>query len=373
MACRSVTPDDDGAQTVLARALETLGFAVTPLPFGPPGSTTPNLFASIGAGAPHVCFVGHTDVVPPGVGWSVEPFEPAIRDGRLIGRGACDMKGGIAAFVAACSGFLAGGPPAGTLSLLVTGDEEGRALHGTREVVGWLLRHELMPDFCLVGEPTNASVLGERIKIGRRGSLNAVIEVSGVQGHVAYPDRADNPVHRLLTLLGEVIGTALDEGSSEFEASGVQVTSIDVGNPATNVIPARATARLNVRFNNHHDGASVGRWLQSIARRHGPNAVLEVFVSAEPFLSMVGTETEALADAVRAVTGHTPAFDTGGGTSDARFLAPFCRVAEFGLVGASMHQVDEHVAVDDLCALASVYRRWLDQVLPRPVRPARAA
>ena len=368
MSCRSVTPDDDGAQALVSRALASLGFDVTALRFGPAGDETPNLFASVGSGSPHVCFVGHTDVVPPGDGWSAPPFAPQARDGRLIGRGACDMKGALAAFIAASAEILSDGDgrPAGTLSLLVTGDEEGRARHGTRAVVDWLRRDGRMPDFCLVGEPTNPSVLGETIKIGRRGSLNAAVEVRGVQGHVAYPRRADNPVHRLIALLGEAVGTALDDGSDAFERSELQVTSIDVGNPATNVIPARAGARLNVRFNDRHDGASLERWLRSVVSRHAPAAALQVDVSAEPFLSEDGPQTRALASAVRAVTGREPAFDTGGGSSDARFLAPHCRVAEFGLVGATMHQVDEQVTLADLRSLTEIYARWLRAVLPRP-------
>ena len=365
MSCCSVTPADDGALDVLARALTSLGFDVAMLPFGPAGAETPNLFARIGDGSPHVCFAGHTDVVPPGEGWSVPPFASVLRDGTLIGRGACDMKGAVAAFVAACAEFLEDGVPEGTLSLLVTGDEEGIAAHGTRAVVDWLDQRGWMPDFCLVGEPTNPERLGQVIKIGRRGSVNAVIEVRGVQGHVAYPDRADNPVHRLILLLAEAIGEVIDGGSELFEPSRMQVTSIDVGNPAGNVIPGRASARLNVRFNDCHDGASLEVWIRALVGRHAPGASVEIVVSAEPFLSAVGPETMALAEAVRAVTGLVPSFDTGGGSSDARFLAPLCRVAEFGLVGASMHQVDEHVPVADLLALAEIYGRWLASVLPR--------
>ena len=368
--CRSVTPHDGGAQAVLARALAALGFAVTHLPSGPSGQETPNLFARIGDRPPHVCFAGHTDVVPPGdAGWTTDAFTPDIRAGRLFGRGACDMKGAIAAFVGACAHHLADGPPAGSLSLLITGDEEGIALHGTRAVTDWLQITGQMPDFCLVGEPTNPAALGEMIKIGRRGSLNAAITVSGIQGHAAYPERADNPAHRLVALLHTLIGTALDGGTRHFAPSGLQVTSIDIGNPATNVTPARATARLNIRFNDTHSGASLESWLREAAHRHAPDVVIDIDTAAEPFVSEIGREALALRDAVREVTGREPLLDTAGGTSDARFLAPFCRVAEFGLVGATMHQVDENVPVDDLRTLAAIYATWLDAIL----RPAVAA
>jgi succinyl-diaminopimelate desuccinylase len=368
LACRSVTPDDDGAQAVLASALERLGFAVTALPSGPSGRETPNLFAIVGSGSPHLCFAGHTDVVPPGeTGWSAAPFAAELRDGSLFGRGACDMKGAIAAFVSACASYLDGGRrPSGSISLLVTGDEEGPATYGTRSVVEWLRRENRMPDFCLVGEPTNGGTLGETIKVGRRGSLNATITIFGVQGHVAYPERADNPAHRLVALLHALIGTSLDEGTAHFSASRLQVTSIDIGNPATNIIPASAAARLNIRFNDRHNGASLERWLRAEVVSHEADAQLDIVRSAEPFLSVnpEGEEIRVLRRVVRDVTGREPALDTGGGTSDGRFLAPYCRVAEFGLVGATMHKVDEHVPVGDLRALTTIYRRWLEGLLP---------
>ena len=364
IGCRSVTPSDGGAQAVVEDALAALGLAVTSLPFGPQPEPTPNLFARIGTGWPHLCFIGHTDVVPPGDGWSADPFMPEIRDGMLFGRGACDMKGAVAAFVAACGSLLADGAPAGSLSLLITGDEEGAARYGTRAAVDWLVETGQMPDFCLVGEPTNPSALGETIKIGRRGSLNATIRVDGRQGHVAYPERADDPVHRIIAMLSELVGTALDEGSIHFAPSRLQVTSVDVGNPASNVIPATATARLNVRFNDRQESQALAGWLRTVAARHAPRAEVRIEHAAAPFLSAIGKETLALREAVRSVTGREPSYDTGGGTSDARFLAPFCRVAEFGLVGASMHAVDEHVPVADLHALAEIYRRWLQALMP---------
>ena len=366
--CPSVTPADDGAQAVLAEALRRLGFAVFPLPFGEGPEPTPNLFARLGTGAPHLCFAGHTDVVPPGdAGWRVSPFEGALADGVLYGRGACDMKGAIAAFVAAVERRLAraGAPPAGSISLLVTGDEEGPALHGTRRVLQWMAANDHVPDFCLVGEPTNPEQLGQSIRIGRRGSLNAHLVVRGVQGHVAYPHRADNPVHRLLSLLAELTTTPLDEGTPFFEPSSLQVTSIDVGNPAGNVIPGRAEARFNIRFNDIHTGESLSGLLRNTCARHAPDAELDIHVSGEAFRTEPGPEVAALQAAIRARTGREAALDTGGGTSDARFIVPFCAVAEFGLVGQSMHKVDENVPVEDLELLTDIYTDLLDRLLPQ--------
>ena len=365
--CASVTPADDGAQAVLADALRRLGFTVFLLPFGEGAEPTPNLFARLGTGAPHLCFAGHTDVVPPGdVGWRVSPFEGALVDGVLYGRGACDMKGAIAAFVTAVARRLArlGAPTAGSISLLVTGDEEGPALHGTRRVLQWMAANDHLPDFCLVGEPTNPEQLGQSIRIGRRGSLNAHLVVQGVQGHVAYPHRADNPVHRLLSLLAELTTTPLDDGTPFFEPSSLQVTSIDVGNPAGNVIPGRAEARFNIRFNDIHTGESMSDLLRSACARHAPDAELDIRVSGEAFRTEPGPEVAALQAAIRARTGREAALDTGGGTSDARFIAPFCAVAEFGLVGQSMHKVDENVPVEDLELLSDIYGDLLDRLLP---------
>ena len=377
VACRSVTGENDGgAQALIAQRLAALGFTVTHLPFGPPGRETPNLFARIGAGAPHVCFAGHTDVVPPGPdrGWSVDPFAAIVRDDTLFGRGACDMKGAIAAFIAATAAHLASRPAdeaahraaeaAGTISLLITGDEEGDATDGTVRVVAWLAAHDLMPDFCLVGEPTNPSRLGETVKIGRRGSMNATIEVDGVQGHSAYPERADNPVHRLMPLLAELVARPLDDGTESFAPSSLQVTSVDVGNAARNVIPDRATALLNIRFNDLHTAEELGARLGAVAERHAPGRVrVRWTAGGHPFVTTSAREVGILSDAIMRVTGARPALDTGGGTSDARFLAPHCAVAEFGLVGASMHKADEHVPVRDLRALAAIYRTFLDDAL----------
>jgi len=358
--CPSVTPADAGAQAVLAEALERLGFTVTRLRFG----EIENLFARYGSDGPHVCFAGHTDVVPAGAAaWTGDPFGAEIRDGVLYGRGACDMKGAIAAFVAAAAQRLMAGPPRGSISLLITGDEEGAAVDGTVRVLDWMRAHGQVPDFCVVGEPTCPTRLGEMIKIGRRGSLNARITVHGTQGHVAYPHRADNPVHRLIRALSALTAAPLDAGSEWFEPSNLQVTSIDVGNPATNVIPAAARAALNIRFNDLRSGAALTAWLRAAIGQHADRFDLDVSVSGESFLTQPGDMVNRLTAAIAAQTGIEPRLDTGGGTSDARFIAGYCPVAEFGLVGASMHQADEHVAVAELRELAGIYHAVLGAFL----------
>ncbi len=356
--CRSVTPEDGGALDVLQAALEPLGFVVE----RPTFATTPNLFARRGQGAPHLCFAGHTDVVPPGDAalWTHDPFAAEVADGVLYGRGACDMKGGVAAFVAACARHRT---HCGSVSLLITGDEEGPATNGTVRVLQWLAERDEIPDLCLVGEPTNPVRLGEMVKVGRRGSLSARIVVHGTQGHSAYPHRADNPVHRLTAALAAMLAAPLDAGTEWFEPSGLQITSIDVGNPASNVIPANARAALNIRFNDRHTGASLEAWLRAVLTRHAERFELEVAVSGESFRTEPGAWTEALCRAVEAATGMAPRLDTGGGTSDARFIARHCPVAEFGLVGATMHQADERVPVAELRQLADIYAGLLAAVL----------
>ncbi|MCX7378292.1 MAG: succinyl-diaminopimelate desuccinylase [Alphaproteobacteria bacterium] len=358
--CASVTPADAGAQGVLAEALEALGFTVTKLRYG----EIENLFARIGTGGPHICFAGHTDVVPEGNGsWSAGPFGGEVRDGVLFGRGACDMKGAIASFVAAAADHLKGGAPKGSISLLITGDEEGPAVDGTVKVLEWMQANGQVPDFCIVGEPTNPTQLGDMIKVGRRGSVNMTLTVHGIQGHVAYPHRVDNPVHRLVRIAAALTAAPIDAGSEFFEPTSIQVTSIDVGNAATNVVPASAKLMLNIRFNERHSGASLASWVRATAERYAERFELDVSISGESFLTPVGPEIEALVGAVAAATGRTPKLDTGGGTSDARFIAQYCPVAEFGLVGQTMHQVDERVPVDDLRELARIYREVLDRLL----------
>ena len=354
--CASVTPADAGAQGVLGDALERLGFAVTRLRFG----EIENLFARIGAGAPHICFAGHTDVVPVGAArWQTDPFAAEVRNGVLYGRGACDMKGGIAAFVAAAAQHLADGPPRGSISLLITGDEEGPAIDGTVRVLAWMAANRQIPDFCIVGEPTCPVRLGDMVKIGRRGSLSAKLTVHGTQGHVAYPHRADNPVHRLLRAAAALTAAPLDAGNNWFEPSGLQITSLDVGNTATNVIPAEASAMLNIRFNSDHTGAALSAWLRAVVAQHAEHFDLDIAISGEAFLTEPGGPVDTLRQAIIAASGVDPKLDTGGGTSDARFIARHCPVAEFGLVGASMHQADERVPVAELRDLARIYRAIL--------------
>lgn len=361
--CASVTPHDAGAQDVLADALAALGFTIHRLRFGTaPDGPIDNLFATIGSGR-HFAFAGHTDVVPTGdvAAWSVDPFAATIADGRLVGRGAADMKGAIAAFVAAAAGHVGRGTP-GRLSFIITGDEEGPATFGTAPMLDWLEAQGLVPDACLVGEPTSAQRLGDTIKIGRRGSLNAWLTIRGAQGHVAYPHRADNPVTRLVAILAALKARLLDEGSAWFDASNLEITDIGVGNPATNVIPAQATARLNIRFNDHHRGADLADWIRATVAGEAPSADVDVKISGEAFLTEPGDLSGLVAAAVTEVTGTAPALSTSGGTSDARFIRRLCPVVEFGLVGASMHKTDESVAVADIDALAEIYdgvlRRW---------------
>ncbi len=354
--CASVTPADGGAQAVLGDALQQLGFTVTSLRYG----DIENLFARIGTGSPHICFAGHTDVVPVGAAnWQSGPFAGEVRNGVLYGRGACDMKGGIAAFVAAAAQHLGDGPPRGSISLLITGDEEGPAVDGTVRVLEWMAANDQIPDLCIVGEPTCPVKLGDMVKIGRRGSLNAKITVHGTQGHVAYPHRADNPVHRLVRAAAALTAAPLDAGNDWFEPSSLQFTSLDVGNTVTNVIPATASAMLNIRFNSDHTGAALSAWLRAVMAQHAELFDLDVSISGESFLTEPGALVNTLRQAIIDASGVEPKLDTGGGTSDARFIARYCPVAEFGLVGATMHHTDERVPVAELRDLARIYRNIL--------------
>ncbi len=354
--CASVTPADAGAQGKLAAALEAQGFTVTPLRFG----AIENLYAERGGDGPHLCFAGHTDVVPAGAAsWRFDPFGGVVESGVLYGRGACDMKGAIAAFAAAA----AAPHPRGKISLLITGDEEGDAIDGTAKVLDWMAAQGKIPDFCVVGEPTCRARLGDVVKIGRRGSLSASVTATGRQGHVAYPHLAENPIHALVPALAALVAHRLDAGTEWFQPSSLQVTSVDVGNPARNVIPAQARALLNIRFNDLHSEASLSDWLTETLAAHAPAADLQLACSGEAFLTTPGAETAALAAAVTRVTGITPEQNTGGGTSDARFIARHCPVAEFGLVGATMHQADEAVPVAELRQLADIYRALIEGFL----------
>ncbi|QDH17537.1 succinyl-diaminopimelate desuccinylase [Swingsia samuiensis] len=359
--CQSVTPADDGAQAFLASLLEEMGFKVTHLPFGPKDAPTPNLYARIGTQGPHLCFAGHTDVVPTGDGWAHDPFKASIQDGRLFGRGIADMKGGIASAVAAVARFLHSHSLHGSISFLITGDEEGPAHYGTKPVIEWLSERNDLPDFCVLGEPTNPTVLGETIKIGRRGSMNADITIYGVQGHVAYPHLADNPIHRLLNVLNELTARKLDKGSEWFAPSSLQLTNLDVGNTATNVIPDAAHARLNIRFNDCHEGKDLAQWIEGVVARHAPKNEVKIAISGEAFLTQPGVEVDALKEAIRDVTGLTARLDTGGGTSDARFISQYCPVAEFGLVGATMHKRDENVDISTLEDLTQIYFKFMER------------
>ena len=361
--CESVTPVEGGALTALEDWLQPLGFKAERMPFQ--DQNTPdvdNLFARIGSAnaGRHLCFAGHTDVVPVGnpADWRDPPFAATIRDGVLYGRGAVDMKGAIAAFVAAAAAYLSdiNREPTGAISLLITGDEEGPSVNGTKKMLEVLAGRGERFDACIVGEPTNPAQMGEMIKIGRRGSLNALLTVRGVQGHVAYPERADNPIHGLLPLLNALADRPLDAGHPHFPASSLQLTSVDVGNLTTNLIPAKAEARFNVRFNANFDGksleAELRRRLDAVRRPYD----LSVSVSGESFVTEPGELTEIVANAVQAVSGSRPEFSTSGGTSDARFIKNYCPVVELGLISATAHQVDEHVLTQDIRDLAETYR-----------------
>ena len=367
--CESVTPADGGALDVLQAALQTLGFTCHRLPFEEPGTArVDNLYARRGEAMPNFCFAGHTDVVPTGdrAGWSREPFAAEIEDGVLYGRGASDMKGAIAAFVAAVARFGTGGAGEGSISLLITGDEEGPAINGTRKVLDWLSDRGEALDVCLVGEPTNPDEVGEMVKIGRRGSLNGTLRVSGRQGHVAYPALADNPLPRLVTLLDALLALKLDQGTDHFQPSRLELTSIDVGNEATNVIPGEASARFNVRFNDRHTGASLERTLRACLDATGESYELTTEVSGEAFVTPPGRLSTIIADSSAAVTGMTPTLSTTGGTSDARFIKDHCPVAEFGLIGRTMHRTDECVPVEAIERLADIYLGVLERYFAGP-------
>ena len=365
--CASVTPADDGALGTLERALGPMGFRCWRLPFEEPGTyPVDNLFARLGDGPPHLCFAGHTDVVPPGDtgAWQADPFSAVVRDGAVWGRGAVDMKGSIAAFVAAIDRVLATtGRPHGSLSLLITGDEEGDAVNGTRKVLAWMAENDHVPDACLVGEPTNPENLGDAIKIGRRGSLTAFLTVPGRQGHSAYPQLADNAANRLARALAALLEAPLDAGSDHFEPSNLEITTMDVGNPATNVIPGRATATVNVRFNDRHTSAALADRIRRTVLTHAPRAEIEIRVSAESFLTPPGRLSDLVAGAVTRTTGRRPTLSTTGGTSDARFIKDYCPVVEYGGVGRTMHQVDEHTRIADLQGLTDTYQALVTSFL----------
>ena len=356
LACESVTPARGEVFDVLEAALVPLGFAIERFVAGEaPDGPVENLLAVRGTSGPHIAFAGHVDVVPPGEGWTSAPFTPEVRGDLLYGRGAVDMKGAIAAFVAAAA--RVDGP--GTTSLIITGDEEGPAIFGTRALMDRMAARGLTPDACLVGEPTSTARLGDMIKIGRRGSVNIWVDVPGRQGHVAYPHLAHNPIPRLIAALAEIDAIVLDQGNAWFQPSNIEVTDITVGNPATNVIPAKASARLSIRFNDAHRGDDLATRIAEIVHRHAPEAIVTPKVSGEAFLTQPGVLSATLSAAVEAQTGIVPELSTTGGTSDARFLSALCPVVEFGLLNATMHKLDEAVAIADLHLLTDIYADFL--------------
>ncbi|WEK51391.1 MAG: succinyl-diaminopimelate desuccinylase [Candidatus Kaistia colombiensis] len=367
--CPSVTPAEGGALSYLEGVLAEAGFTVERPVFSEAGTPdVENLFSTIGSGAPHFVFAGHTDVVPPGdeAHWRHGPFSGEIADGMLYGRGAVDMKGGIAAFAAAALDFLSeGGPKQGTISLLITGDEEGPSINGTVKLLDWATQRGHRFDAAIVGEPTNPQALGDAIKVGRRGSLSGTITVEGRQGHVAYPHLAVNPIPQLMKLVRRLTAEALDTGSERFDASNLEFVGLNVDNKAWNVIPAEASARFNIRFNDQWSRDTLEAWLLSRMEEAAGNEIqfeldLEQSWSAS-FLTHSEKLIGTLSDAVEKSTGRRPELSTSGGTSDARFIKDYCPVVEFGLVGQTMHQIDERVAVADLVTLTAIYRGFLDQ------------
>lgn len=353
IACPSVTPARGAVFDALETMLLPLGFTVDRFVTGEaPDGPVENLLAwrTTGAG-PHFAFAGHLDVVPPGPGWTADPFSPQIRGDLLYGRGAVDMKGAIAAFVAALADLPADLP--GTVSLIITGDEEGPATYGTLALMERMAARELRPDLCLVGEPTSSVRLGDVVKIGRRGSVNMWVRVAGSQGHVAYPHLADNPIPRLVRILSAIEAEVLDEGTDWFQPSNIEITDLEVGNPAHNIIPGAATARISIRFNDRHSGQSLIERIAAIAATEG--GTVEAKISGEPFLTEPGALSALVAGAILDVIGIEAELSTTGGTSDARFLSRLCPVVEFGLNNATMHKLDEAVALDDLRNLARIY------------------
>ncbi len=358
--CPSVTPADAGALDEVQLAADRLGFACERVTFREPGhADIDNLYARLGTGGPNFCFAGHTDVVPAGDSgaWAHDPFAAVIEDGILYGRGAADMKSAVAAFLAGTERFLqhAGDGFGGSISLLITGDEEADSVNGTVKLLGWLAERGETLDAALVGEPTSRERLGDMIKIGRRGSLSGWVTVNGIQGHTAYPDRADNPANRLVAMLAGLTAKPLDDGSAHFGPSNLEITTIDIGNPATNVIPARATAAFNIRFNDRHSAASLEDWIRRTFDAAGGEYELILRCSGESFLTAAGPLSTVVSGAVERETGVKPELSTSGGTSDARFIKDYCPVVEFGLVGRTIHQVDEHVATADIEQLSEVY------------------
>ena len=370
LRCPSVTPAEGGALAFLEKMLKAAGFTVHRMTFSEPGTDdVENLYARIGSAAPHLMFAGHTDVVPVGdeKDWAHPPFSGAVDNGRLYGRGAVDMKGGIACALAAALDHLSanGGKPKGSISFLITGDEEGIAVNGTPKLLQWAAARGEKFDHCILGEPSNLEELGDTIKIGRRGSLNGHLIVTGKQAHVAYPHRGDNPVRGLVALIAALQAEPLDAGSAQFSASHLEFTSVDVGNKTVNLIPGEARARFNIRFNDRHTLESLKALIERRAAKAAGDKIKFSFKwepsNAGVFVTKPGPFTETVANAVADVTGRKPELSTTGGTSDARFITAFCPVVEFGLVGQTMHQVNECVPIADLRALTTIYRKIIDK------------
>jgi succinyl-diaminopimelate desuccinylase len=370
LRCPSVTPAEGGALGLIDEMLKGAGFAVHRVTFTEPGTApVENLYARVGSAGPHLVFAGHTDVVPPGdaAKWTHPPFAGEITDGTLFGRGAVDMKGAIACALAATLDHLAahGGEAKGSISFLITGDEESIAVNGTVKLVKWAAERGERFDHCILGEPSNTDAIGDTIKVGRRGSLNGTLVVTGKQGHVAYPERADNPVRGLVKLMSALMAVRLDQGSAQFVASNLEFTSIDIGNTTVNLIPGEARARFNIRFNDCHSQASLKALIERRAA-DAAGALVRWHVDWEPsnadsFVAKPGRFVDLVAGAIKDVTGREPTLSTTGGTSDARFIKDYCEVLEFGLVGQTMHQVDERTTVADLTTLTAVYRKILER------------
>src|SRR6516165_4662355 len=367
--CRSVTPDEGGALAYLQGLLERAGFDVHRAIFAEPGTApVDNLYARVGTSRPNLMFAGHTDVVPPGNegAWSHPPFAGEIADERLYGRGAVDMKGGIACFVAAALDYLADrrDMPKGSISLLITGDEESVAVNGTVKLLKWAAERDESFDHCILGEPSNIETIGDTIKAGRRGSLNGTLIVTGRQGHVAYPERADNPIHGLVTLIA-ALQAPLDEGSEHFVPSHLEFTSVDVGNATVNLIPGEARARFNIRYNDRHSQTALKTLIERRAKAAAGGRVRYSFdwqpSNADVFVTKPSPFTELAVAAIADIAGHRPKLSTSGGTSDARFIKNFCPVLEFGLVGQTMHQTDESTPIQDLVMLTAIYRRIIEK------------
>lgn len=361
VACASVTPATGEVFDVLEAALRPLGFEVHRFILGEaPDGPVENMFATRGSGNPHFGFAGHLDVVPPGEGWSTDPFTPERRGDLLYGRGIVDMKGGIAAFIAACAEFR---DHPGTLSLIITGDEEGPATYGTPKLIEWMAQRGVRPDMILIGEPTSEARLGDIVKIGRRGSVNMWINVPGTQGHVAYPHRADNPVPKLARVIDALEALHLDDGNDSFQPSNLEITAVETSSKATNVIPGFARAQLNIRFNDLQRGEDLVALVRRTAEAAAPGSTVEAKISGEAFLTPPGPIYDIVSAAIEAETGQAPQLSTHGGTSDGRFLIQLCPVVDFGLPNGTMHKLDEAAAVDDIRALQRIYARVIAAAL----------